>query len=95
MVEWVTHSVGDSLGPLLKLLPVAYIAGAESLGHTVGTHSTPFVVVASEPNLSKVAEAMVACYVLGVEVAMVVDYRHLRCVVVVQPLGCGRLQQEI
>ena len=95
MVERVTHCIGHGLRPLLELLPIRRIARAVALGNAIRAHSTPLIVVARKPDFREVAELMVRSYIFGVEVTMVVDDRHLSCVVVVKTLCRRALQQEI
>ena len=95
VVEWITHRVGYGLGPLFKLLPVRSIARAVALSHAICSHCAPLVVVAIEPYLRKRAETVIRGHILGIEVAMVVDNGHLRCVIVIEALGRRALQQKI
>ena len=96
VVKRVTHRIGNRLGPLLKLLPVGRIlARAIALIDTVRTHGAPLVVVTLEPDLREVVELVVRSHILGDQVAVVVNDRHLGCMLMVETLGCRRLQQEI
>ena len=51
--------------------------------HAVGAHGAPLVVIAAEPGMRQVAKARVAGHVSGRQMAVVVDDRHLRRVVVI------------
>ena len=96
MVERVAHRIGNRLGPLLELLPIGRIlARAILLIDPVGAHGAPFVVVAFEPDLRQVVETVIRSHVLGNQVAMVVDDRHLGRMVVVKTLRSLGLQQEV
>jgi hypothetical protein len=96
VVERVAHRIGNRLGPLLELLPIGRIlARAILLIDPVGAHGAPFVVVAFEPDLRQVVETVVRSHVLGNQVAMVVDDRHLGRMVVVKTLRSLGLQQEV
>ena len=93
VVERVAHRVGHGLGPLLEGLPGAVLAaGQVVLGHAVGAHRTPLVVVAvvavHQPELGDVAELDVLGDLLGHQVAVVVDDGHLlRMLVIELPRG--------
>ena len=96
VVERVAHRIGNRLGPLLELLPVGRVlTRAVTLIDTVRTHGTPLIVVTLEPNLREVVELMVRSHILGNQVAVVVDNRHLGRMLMIETLGCGRLQQKI
>ena len=96
VVERVAHRIGHRLGPLLELFPVAGIlARAILLIDAVGTHRAPFVMIAFEPDLRQVVEAVVLGDIRGNQVAMVVDDRHLGRMVVVKTLRSLGLQQEV
>ena len=72
----VTHATAQSLGPLLELLASRGIAGDEALVDAVGAHQAPLVVVAAQPDLGDVLEALVIPDLLGRDVAVVVDDGH-------------------
>ena len=104
VVHRVADGHGQSLCKLLEALAVGLITGDVLLGHTVGTHHTPLVVVAkvaavrvaaAQPYLSDVLKAAVLVDLTGRDVAVVVADRHIRSVVVVQMLSSGRLEHEV
>ena len=95
VIERVAHRIGYGLGPLLKLLPVRCITRAVTLRHAICTHGTPLIVIAIEPYLRKRAETVIRGYILGIEMAVVIDNGHLRRMVVIEALGRRALQQEI
>ena len=96
VVERVAESIRNGLRPFLKFLPVGgVLTGAETLIHSVGTHSAPFVVVAHEPDLCDGFETFVLGNHLRNKVAVIIDNRHFSRMIVIQFL-CGLcLQQEI
>src|SRR5688500_6587969 len=57
--ERIAQRVRHRAGPRFELLPSARLAGDEPLGHAVGPHGAPLVVVAVEPELADAGEAMV------------------------------------
>ena len=96
VVQRITESIRYRFGPLLKLFPICSIlTGTETFVHTIGTHRTPLVVVTSQPNLSQRLKLVIFCHHLGNQVTVIVDNRHLRRMLVVQPLCCFCLQQEV
>ena len=103
VVHRVADGHGQSLCKLLEALAVGLITGDVLLGHTVGTHHAPLVVVAkvaavrvaaAQPYLSDVLKAAVLVDLTRRDVAVVVADRHIRSVVVVQMLSSGRLEHE-
>ena len=103
VVHRVADGHGQSLCKLLEALAVGLITGDVLLGHTVGTHHAPLVVVAevaavrvaaAQPYLSDVLKAAVLVDLTGRDMAVVVADRHIRSVVVVQMLSSGRLEHE-
>ena len=96
VIKRVTERIRHRLCPFLKLLPVGRIAArAVTLRHPVRTHGTPLVVVAHQPNLCNRVETFVLGHHLRNQVAVIIDNRHLRRVLVVELLRCISLQEEI
>ena len=62
---------------------------------TAGSHLAPFVMIASEPYLGNRLVPAVFGDVFRVDVAMIVDDRHLRGILVIQLFGRCRLQKKI
>src|SRR5581483_224505 len=56
MKERIAQRIGHSGSPYNKFFVVGGVAGAESLGHAVGTHRSPLVVVSIEPYVRQVVE---------------------------------------
>ena len=84
VVERVSHCIWNSLRPLLELLVAVTSSGDEFFRNTVATHSSPFIMVTSEPHLGKVSELIVVSYHLRHKVAVIVDDRHLLCALVIE-----------
>ena len=95
VVQRVTHGIRDCLGPFLELLVAAAAAGDELLRDTVPSHCTPLVVVSSKPDLGQVLETVVAGYLLRLEVAVIVDDRHLLRTLMVELAGIAIGEHEI
>ena len=95
VIEWVTHAVGHRLGPLLELLPVAGIARDVFLIYAVATHGPPLVMVTTQPQLCDRAETVVFCYLLRVQVTVIIYDGKMLCLLVKQLLRRLGLQQEV
>ena len=96
VVQRITECIRYCLCPLLKLLPVACISTcAETLIYTIGTHSTPLVVVTAQPKLCDALELMIIGNHLRDEVTVIVDDRHFRRMIVIQILRSFGVEQEV
>ncbi len=96
VVERVAHRIGHRLGPFSNFSQSVVSSCPCNTSHRpVGAHGAPFVVVAFEPDLRQVVETVIRSHVLGNQVAMVVDDRHLGRMVVVKTLRSLGLQQEV
>ena len=95
MVEGVSDRPVKCFGPCLKFFAVTRAAGDALFRYPIGAHLPPFVVVPGQPRLSNVFIPLVLGNFSGVDVAVVVDHRHLFCMVVEQILSCLIGQQEI
>ena len=102
------HRVADRhfqrLGEAKEALIVRLVPGDKVLRDAVGAHDAPFVMVseegpvrvaAAQPDLSQVVKAAVLIDLARGDVAVIVDERHLRRVVMVEVCGGGGLQEEI
>ena len=106
------HRVADghfqALGKLLKALTIRLVTGDVLLGHAVGAHHAPLVVVAeivvaavgqhlmaAQPDLRDVLKAAVLINFLRGNVAVVVHDGQLGRIVVVQMLRGRGLQQKV
>ena len=104
VVHGVANGHGQSLCKLLEALAVGLITGDVLLGHTVGTHHAPLIMVAevaavrvaaAQPHLSDVLKAAVLVDLAGRDVAVIVADGHSSCIVVIQ-MPCGsRLEHEV
>ena len=106
------HRVADghlqTLGKLLEALTVRLVAGDVLLGHTVGAHHTPLIMIAevvvaavgqhlmaAQPNLRDVLKAAVLVDLLRGDMAVVIHDGQLGRIVVVQMLRSGGLKQKV
>ena len=54
VIQRITESIRNGFSPLFKFFPVGSILTcAETFVYTIGTHSTPFVMVAAQPDFSQ------------------------------------------
>ena len=106
------HRVADghfqALGKLLEALAVGLVAGDILLGHAVGTHHAPLVVVtevvvaavgqdlmAAQPDLRNILKTAVLINFLRGNMAVIVDDGQLGRIIMVQVLRGGGLQQKV
>ena len=93
VIQWIAHGVGNRFCPFLKFFPVGSIfSGTITFVHAVGTHCTPFVMVAFEPYLTQIIEFPVIGYKFRVQMAMIIDDWLQFCMFMIQFLGCFGLQ---
>ena len=104
VVHGVADGHGQSLGKLLEALAVGLITGDVLLGHAVGTHHAPLIMIAevaavrvtaAQPHLSNVLEAAVLVDLAGRNMAVIVADGHSSCIVVIQMLCGSRLEHEV
>src|SRR5262245_9359178 len=95
MVERIAQRMRDSSRPGLELGKGFSVSRAKWLGHAVGTHRPPFVMVAFKPNFRQIFELAVLSDISGRQMTMVVQNRlRLGKLVVQTPCG-ARLQKKI
>ena len=95
VVERVADEPREGLGPGLEGDERVGGAGDLGLREAARAHLPPLVVVAAEPHLGNCLVAPVLRDVAWVDVAVVVDYGHLRGVAVVQRPRRRGVQQEV
>jgi hypothetical protein len=95
MVEGIADEAGDGAGVGEEFLPRGGAAGAKVLGDAVCAHGTPFVVIAGEPYLGEIGEAVVLCYEIRGEMAVVVQYGLRRGVGVVKGARGVRPEEKV
>ena len=84
----VAQGLWDCLGPGLEFFPWRGIACDQSLCDAVGTHQSPLVVVATQPELGDVLPSMVLCNFLRREMAVVIINRLVFGDFMKEALGC-------
>ena len=95
MIEGVAERSGDGFSPFLELIPIGGVSCAVPFGDSGRSHGTPFVMVTVEPDLRQILEAVIGRDLLGWEVAVVIDDRHIAGVLVIESDGGFGLKQEI
>ena len=95
MVERVADQGRHGLGPGQEGAVIGLVPGDVLLGHAVGAHHAPLVVVAAQPGVGDGLEGGVVGHVRGGQVAVVVDDRHGLGVLEVQPPRTLVRQQEV
>ena len=96
VIKGVTESIRNGLSPLLELFPIGGIlTSAILLVDTIGTHGTPLIVVATQPQLSNTLKLVVFGHHLRNQMTMIVDNGHLSRMIVIQVLCHLGLQNEV
>ena len=96
VVQRIAEAVRHRSRPRLELLPVTRLAASdETLGDAVGAHSTPFVMIAAEPQFCDAAEMMVVSHLSRIQMAVIVDDGLWCRMPVIEFLRRGGLQEEI
>ena len=95
VVERIAQRVGNGSRPCQKFLVRGCIAGDISFGDPVRPHRSPFIVVAVEPDLVEIGEAMVLGDVLCRQMAVVVKNRLRRGVMMIEFLRDVGREQEV
>ena len=96
VIKRVTECIWHCLCPLFKLLPVAGILScAVLLVDTVGTHSTPLIVIATQPQLGNTLKLVILGHHLWNQMTMIVDNRHFSRMIVKQVLCHLGLQNKV
>ena len=94
VIHGITDGHFQSLGQLQKPLVGRLVTGNVFLGHAVGAHHAPLVVVAgqytvrktTQPDLHQIVEPAILVDLPGVQVAVVIRKRHVLRVIVEQVL---------
>ena len=95
VIERIAHCMFKRICPFLKLLIRRFVTRDIFFWNTVGTHRTPFVVIAAQPNLCQVGELIIFGNLLRNQMTMIVNDRHLCSVLMIELLRRLRLQKEI
>ena len=95
VVERIAEAVRDRGGPSEELVVGRSIAGTKGFSDAVGTHGTPFVVIALEPNLEEVAKPPIGGDVRRGEMRVEIKDGLTGGKSVIEMAGGGVLEQEI
>src|ERR1700722_5349095 len=95
VIQRIAQSVRDGLRPCEKPVKGIGIAGAVALCHSIGSHGSPLVVIAFEPDLVEIAELPVIRNVLRGKMAVVIKDRLHGRILVIEEAGELALQYKI
>ena len=95
VIDRTAGQSGKNLCPGFKLLIRRRIAGDEPLLHTAGTHGTPPVMIALQPQLCQIAELPVLSDILRRNVIVIVKDRLLYGILMIQYLSRFCSQQKV
>ena len=95
VIERIAECLGHHLGPLFEFLPVRSVTCAIAFRDAGRAHRPPLVMIAAEPNLREVGEAVVLGDLPRRQMAMVVDDGQIAGKAVVQLDGAIALQKEV
>ena len=95
VVERIAQRVRHGAGKGEEFIPVARVPRAVFLGHAVGSHRAPFVVVAGQPDLVQVAKRLVGRDLVRRQVTMVIENRFVLGVFEIQFPRHVAVQQKI
>ena len=95
----VEQGIADCFAQALCPFTEFFIVGSVSCNvfflYAAGAHETPFIMVAAQPDLSDILKLTILSDFPGVNVAVVVKYRCVLCIVVEQLLRCFGFQQKV
>ena len=96
MIEGISDKVGHCLCKFHKLFViVTAITCDKLLRSTVCSYLSPFIVVTSKEKLKSILEILVLRNHFGNKVAMIVDNRHILCIIVVKLFRCFVFKHKI
>ena len=95
VINRIAQRVRDGARPCQELFVRRRISGDVSFGYAVGAHGAPLVVIAFEPDLGKIGEAAVFGDVFRGKMAVVVEDRLRRGVIVIESPGDVGGEQKI
>src|SRR5690242_4931318 len=95
MVERIAQRMRHRRGPSLEFLKRFGWAGAVALGHPVGAHGTPLVMIPFKPDFEKIVELPVLGNIPRREVAVIIEDRLWCGKLAIKTLGRPRVQEEV
>ena len=95
MIEGVANERRHCGRKGFKFFIVGSVACDDSFGKSAGTHGTPFVMVAAEPNLCDIFVFFVFSDILGIYMAMIVNDGHFRRIMMIEHLCHVVVKQKI
>ena len=95
MENRISRRIGQRSGKCHKTLFIAALTGNERFRFAVLPHQPPLVMVVAQPNLGDILRGAVLPNIFGTQVTMIIDNRHMLCVLMIQPLGRLIFKQEM
>ena len=94
-VDGVSDEIRHAFRVFLELFPWGFVPRDIRFVHAHLAQEAPFIMVSPEPYFRDGFEAMVFVDLLGNQVAMEIENRHLGGVILIEPLRQRAIQQEI
>ena len=88
MIHRISDGFRKSLGKFLKFFAVGSFSGDVIFINSVGTHYTPFIMVAGKPELGNIFKMLVLKNFFRAYVAMVIYYRHFCRIAMIKFFCC-------
>ena len=76
VIQGIADCLLQRLRPFLEFFPVGRVSCNIVFLHTIGTHLTPFVMVAAQPYLRDIFKFPVLRNFLRIDMAVIIQYRH-------------------
>ena len=88
MIHRISDGFWQCLCKSVEFFFIAGIAGNVFFRHSIGTHNTPFIVIPTEPQFCYIFKFPVFCYLLWLQMAVIVQNRCFFCIVVKKFFRC-------
>ena len=96
VIQRIAECIRDCFGPFFEFFPIgSVLTRTITFVYPVATHCTPFVMVTAQPDFCNRLELIVVGHHFRNQVTMIVDNRHLGCMIVIQFLRSFRFKQEV
>ena len=95
MENRISRRIGQRSSKCHEALFIAALTGNERFRFAVLSHQPPLVMVVAQPNLGDILRGAVLPNIFGAQVTMIIDNRHMLCVLMIQPLGRLIFKQEV
>ena len=91
----ITDAALKSPGKLYKLIVIGCIPCHILFRHSVGSEQSPLIMIAAQPDLCDILELPVLIYLLGIDMAMIINYRELFRIFMIQYLCIFVFQKKV